>query len=133
MKRRHRREIKDADANSATEPLIGRDIEYCPCAIIPPIRSTVLAIWHNTIFNLMRDHRCELSSGAKATYVAMILWFVAAMLALCAEDGPGERRACSDDGALEYADSNSATEPLIQDVISECEQSTYSAGQDGEE
>ncbi|KAL9181844.1 hypothetical protein ACHAXT_012187 [Thalassiosira profunda] len=111
-------------------------ILYTVCVICSSLSLVFVksnACQHNTIFNLMRDHRCELSAGAKATYVAMVLWFVAAMLALCAEDGPGERRACSDDGALEAADSNSATEPLIQDVIFECEQSTYSAGQDGEE
>lgn len=32
---------------------------------------------NNVIFNLMRNHTCQLSTGAKCTYVAMFFWFTA--------------------------------------------------------
>lgn len=82
----------------------------------------------NTIFNLMQDHTCMLSTGAKCTYVAMALWFVAALLAMVNEER--EVNGVSDGG--DGIDCDERTEPLIQDVVLECEQSVYS-GRDGDE
>lgn len=80
------------------------------------------ACQHNTIFDLMRDHECKLSTGAICTYVAMGLWFVAASLAMFREE-----REDAEGG--ETGNSNgmeNATVPLIQDAVFECEQSVYS-------
>jgi len=93
------------------------------------------ACQHNTIFNLMQDHQCQLSTGAKCTYAAMVLWFIASSLVLLVEErreveegGEGGGRNLED--GVEDA-SDGAREPLIQDVVFECEQSTYS-GRDGD-
>jgi len=79
----------------------------------------------------MRDHECRLAEGAKCTYVAMFLWFVAASFSVMNE----ERRASEGGEQSDVGnsiDNDGAREPLIQDVIFECEQSTISC-QDGEE
>ena len=78
----------------------------------------------------MRDHECKFSSGAKCVYAAMILWFVAACFTLVNHDRTEGAQNAVD---IEETDNNDATEPLIQDIIFECEQSTYSRdGDDGE-
>lgn len=64
----------------------------------------------NVIFNLMRNHNCQLSTGAKCTYAAMCFWFVAGVvLTLGASENidPGERG--EEDANLE--------ESLLQEVV----------------
>jgi len=94
----------------------------------------------NAIFNLYRNKVCALSTGAKCTYGAMGLWFVASSLVLLVggETDSERRRRGGDEeegeegeDVVEDASVNSMREPLIQDIIFECEQSTYS-GRDGE-
>jgi len=96
------------------------------------------ACQHNTIFDLYRDNVCRLSTGAKCTYAAMMFWFGAASLVWFRDEREnnammvggssreGEGRIDLDDGV------ESATVPLIQDVVFECEQSVDS-GRSGRE
>lgn len=104
----------------------------CSCLSLIFLRSN--ACQHNTIFNMLRDHECGLSSGAKCTYAAMALWFLAGSIALMDDEGTGGGgRVSSGNGAGDANDhGDDAREPLIQDVIFECEQSTYS-GRDGDD
>ena len=87
---------------------------------------------HNTIFNLMQDHDCILSTGAYCAYLAMGLWFVASSFLLLREE---EKRSDvigneGGDGDVRNSENevmDDARVPLIQDVILECKQSTYSS------
>lgn len=64
----------------------------------------------NVIFNLMRNHSCELSTGAKCTYAAMLFWFAAGFLILSNPDNENlEEQAEEEDANLE--------EPLLQEVV----------------
>ena len=82
------------------------------------------ACLHNTIFNLTNNHQCVLSTGVHLTYTAMILYFIAASILLLndeSDSGSEERDAVGD-----YANNNTAiSEPLIQDVVFECEQPNF--------
>ena len=89
----------------------------CSCLSLLFLRSN--ACQHNTIFNLMQDHQCRLGTGAKLTYASMALYFIAASCVLFSEENRTE-----DD----IDDANNNTEPLIQDIVFECEQSVYSNG-----
>ena len=75
---------------------------------------------HNTIFNLTQDHQCRLGTGAKLTYASMALYFIAASCVMLLNE---ENRTEVED---DIDDANNNTEPLIQDIVFECEQSVYS-------
>lgn len=84
------------------------------------------AVQHNTIFNLVQDHECAISVGAKCMYAAIGLWFASSSLVLLVDERKNEEKGRDDSH-------RSLQEPLIQDVVFECEQSTYSSrGGDGE-
>jgi len=70
----------------------------------------------------MQDHQCKISTGAKCTYAAMTLYFIAASILLLNENEGGTEDDDRDD--IEDA---SNKEPLIQDVIFECEVSRSSS------
>ena len=103
----------------------------CLCSSLTLLFLKSNACQHNRIFNLTNNHQCKLSTGAKCTYVAMFLWFGAAALAFVNEER-GERRMMlgQDASGVEEEeadeDDRSRREPLIQDAIFECEQSTTS-------
>ena len=65
-----------------------------------------------------------MSTGVHLTYTAMILYFIAASILLLndeSDSGSEERDAVGD-----YANNNTAiSEPLIQDVVFECEQPNF--------
>lgn len=81
------------------------------------------AAQHNTIFNLVQSHECRLSAGAKCMYAAMGLWFASSSLVVLADEKRNEE--------VVGEDSPQNSQPLIQDILFECEQSTYS-GRDRE-
>lgn len=86
------------------------------------------AAQHNAIFNLVQDHECAMSTGAKCMYAAIVLWFASSSLVLLVD----AKRNAEEGGDVSR---ETLQEPLIQDVIFECEQSTYSSrggGGDGE-
>jgi hypothetical protein len=92
----------------------------CICSSLSLLFLRSNACQSNTIFNLMQDHQCKISTGAKCTYAAMTLYFVAGSILLLNE---GDTKDDDRDG-IEDA---SNTEPLIQDVIFECEVSRSSS------
>ena len=49
----------------------------CVCETFSLIFLRSNACEENVIFNLMRNHNCQLSTGAKCTYAAMIFWLFA--------------------------------------------------------
>lgn len=92
----------------------------CICSSLSLLFLKSNACQNNTIFNLMQDHQCTISTGAKCTYAAMALYFVAASILLLNE------RDTKDDDRNDIEDASN-TEPLIQDVIFECEVSRSSS------
>mmetsp|Transcript_98 Transcript_98/g.211 ORF Transcript_98/g.211 Transcript_98/m.211 type:complete len:253 (-) Transcript_98:371-1129(-) len=99
---------------------------YLACSLCSSLSLLFLhsnACQHNKIFNLMGDHACRLSTGAKCTYAAMALWFGASSLVMFREEGDATEEGVEPRNSNEV---ESATVPLIQDVVFECEQSTYS-------
>ena len=67
-------------------------------------------------------HVCKVTTGARCTYAAMALYFVAASILFLNE---GDIEDCDDVEDANY------TEPLIQDVIFECEVSRSSSSSTG--
>ena len=92
----------------------------CICSALSLLFLKGNACQNNTIFNLMQDHQCKISTGAKCTYAAMTLYFVAASILLLNE------RDIEHDDRDDIEDASN-TEPLIQDVIFECEVSRSSS------
>mmetsp|Transcript_13476 Transcript_13476/g.20344 ORF Transcript_13476/g.20344 Transcript_13476/m.20344 type:complete len:288 (-) Transcript_13476:504-1367(-) len=108
------------------------------------------ACQHNTIFNLYGDTVCRLSTGAKCTYAAMVFWFGAASLVWFRDEGEssammmmmvggsGSSSSITSSreggGTIDLEDGvESATVPLIQDVVFECEQQSVYSGRSGRE
>ena len=101
----------------------------CICSSLSLLFVRSNACQHNTIFNLTRNKNCILSTGARSTYAAMALWFIAASLAiLIDEDKEGGTQQHSHDDDVDDAN-NSIREPLIQ-VDFEYEQSDRSIRSD---